>query len=118
MFNHYLQTRCIKMKTAARLAFYFTTIIMLVIISAACSGTGNIGETPPEAVCSSMINAKCTRCHYKTRICNALGSKSDREWQKSITSMVRRGAVLTEDEQNKVVACLSSLPQGSQVVCD
>jgi len=32
--------------------------------------------------------------------------------------MVRQGAELTEDEQNKVVACLSSLPQESQVVCD
>ena len=75
-------------------------------------------EAPPEMVCSSTINAKCMRCHYKTRICNALGTKSDREWKKTITFMVRRGAELTEDEQNKVVECLSSLPKGSQVVCD
>jgi hypothetical protein len=106
------------MKTAARLALYFTTVILLVIISAACSGTGNIGEPPPEAVCSSIINAKCTRCHYKTRICDALGTKSVRQWKKSTIFMVRQGAELTEDEQNKVVACLSSLPQGSPVVCD
>jgi len=32
--------------------------------------------------------------------------------------MVKQGAELTEDELNKVVACLSSLPLGSQVVCD
>jgi hypothetical protein len=75
-------------------------------------------EPPPEAVCSSIINAKCIRCHYKTRICDALGTKSVRKWKKTITFMVRRGAELTEDEQNKVAACLSSLPQGSQVVCD
>jgi len=75
-------------------------------------------EAPPEAVCSSMINAKCTRCHYKTRICNALGTKSDRKWGKTIRLMVSQGAELTKDEQNKVVACLSPLPQGSQVVCD
>jgi hypothetical protein len=75
-------------------------------------------KPPPEAVCSSIINAKCIRCHYKTRICDALGTKSVRKWKKTITFMVRRGAELTEDEQNKVVACLSSLPQGSQVVCD
>lgn len=106
------------MKTAARLALYLITIMVIAILVAACSGTGNIGEPPPEAVCSAMINAKCTRCHYKTRICDALGTKSVRKWQKSITFMVRQGAELTEDEQNKVVACLSSLPQGSQVVCD
>ena len=75
-------------------------------------------EPSPEAVCSSIINAKCTRCHYKTRICDALGTKSVRQWKKSTTFMVRQGAELTEDEQNKVVACLSSLPQGSPVVCD
>jgi hypothetical protein len=75
-------------------------------------------ESSLEAVCSSMVNAKCTRCHYKTRICNALDTKSVRKWQKTIRFMVRQGAELTEDEQNKVVECLSSLPQGSQVVCD
>jgi hypothetical protein len=31
--------------------------------------------------------------------------------------MIKQGAQLTEDEQNKVIACLSSLPKGSGVVC-
>ena len=93
--------------------------ISLVILTAGTALADNPQpEPPPEAVCSSMINAKCIRCHYKTRICNALGTKSVRKWKKSIKFMVRQGAELTEDEQNKVVECLSSLPQGSQVVCD
>jgi len=75
-------------------------------------------EVSPEAVCSSMINVKCTRCHYKTRICNALGTKSDDKWNETIALMVSRGAELTSVEQNNVVTCLSSLPEGSQVVCD
>jgi hypothetical protein len=75
-------------------------------------------EPSPEAVCSSIINAKCTRCHYKTRICDALGTKSVGKWEKSIRFMVRQGAQLTVSEQSKVVTCLSSLPRGSQVVCD
>ena len=75
-------------------------------------------EPTPEAVCSSIINAKCIRCHYKTRICNALGTKSVRQWENTIAFMVRRGAELTEDEQNKVVECLSLLPSESKVVCD
>src|SRR5210317_1297514 len=93
--------------------------ISLVLLTA---GTALAGEPQPEptleAVCSSIINAKCIRCHYKTRICSALGTKSVRKWEKSIRFMVRQGAKLTEDEQNKVVECLSSLPRGSQVVCD
>ena len=93
--------------------------ISLVLLTAGTALAGKPQpEPPPEAACSSMINAKCIRCHYKTRICNALGSKSVRQWENTISFMVRRGAELTEDEQNKVVECLSSLPRGSQVVCD
>jgi len=106
------------MKTVARFTIYFITMSMIFIFVAACSGTGNIGEAPPDAVCSSLVNAKCTRCHYKTRICDALGTKSVGKWGKTIAFMVKQGAELTLDEKNKVLACLSSLPQGSQVVCD
>ncbi len=93
--------------------------ISLVLLTAGTALAGKPQPEPtPEAVCSSIINAKCIRCHYKTRICNALGTKSVRKWEKSIRFMVRQGAELTEDEENKVVECLSSLPRGSQVVCD
>jgi hypothetical protein len=84
---------------------------------AACSGAAEIGETPKEAVCSSIVNAKCVRCHYKTRICDALGTKSARNWKRTIKFMQKQGAQLTEDEKNKVIACLISLPKGSDVVC-
>jgi hypothetical protein len=106
------------MKTAARFTIYFSTMVIIFIFFTACSGAGNIGEAPPKAVCGSLVNAKCTRCHYKTRICDALGTKSVRKWKQSITFMLKQGAQLTEDEQNKIVACLSTLPEGSEVVCD
>ena len=106
------------MKTATIFIGHFSAIVFIFIFLTACSGSGNIGEVPPDAVCSSMINAKCTRCHYKTRICDALGTKSVGKWKKTITFMVKQGAELTQDDQNKIVGCLSSLPQGSQVVCD
>ena len=106
------------MKTAARFIIYFSTIVIILIFVTACSGAGNIGEAPSNAVCSSLVNAKCTRCHYKTRICDALGTKSVRKWKQSINFMLKQGADLTEDEQNKIVACLSVLPEGSEVVCD
>jgi len=106
------------MKKTAQITSYFSMIGMIFIFVAACSGTGNIGEAPSKAVCSSLINAKCTRCHYKTRICDALGTKSIRKWKKSIKFMVRQGAELTDEEQNMIVACLSPLPAGSEVVCD
>ena len=96
---------------------YLLCVFAFLLLLASCSSTPEIGESPPDAVCSSLVDAKCTRCHYKTRICEALGTKSVRQWSKSIKFMIRQGAELTEDEQRKVIACLSSLPPGSEIVC-
>jgi len=96
----------------------FGLAITVFVFMAACSGPAEIGEAPPAAVCSSIIDTKCVRCHYKTRICDALGTKSVGKWQRSIKFMIKQGAQLTADEQNKVVACLFSLPKGSDVVCE
>ena len=98
------------------LQYLFLSQLLLVLLFA-CSGSNQIGEPPSDAVCSSIINTKCTRCHYKTRICHALGTKSVSEWRKTIKFMMSQGAGLTEDEQQKVVACLSSQPQGSEIIC-
>jgi hypothetical protein len=96
---------------------YFCLVFTVFLFVTACSGTVDIGATPSDAVCGSLIDDKCVQCHYKTRICDALGTKSVREWMRSIKFMIKQGAQLTEDEQNKVVACLSSLPKGSPIVC-
>ena len=87
------------------------------LLMTACSGSADIGEVPSAADCSALVNARCVRCHYKTRICDALGTKSVANWKRSIKFMIKQGAELTEDEQQKIVACLSSLPKGSDVVC-
>jgi len=96
--------------------YLFLLLVIFALVSA-CSAPPETGETPSEAVCSSIIDAKCVRCHYKTRICGALGTKSSRQWEKTLKFMIKQGAKLTEDEKNKVIACLSSLPAGSNVVC-
>jgi hypothetical protein len=87
------------------------------VITACSSSAPEKVEAPSESVCSSIINVKCVSCHYKTRICDALGTKSVRQWNKSIKYMVKLGAQLSADEQNKVIACLTSLPRGSDIVC-
>jgi hypothetical protein len=96
--------------------YVFVTGAVLMFLTS-CSGTPEIGTPPPDSVCSSIVNDKCTKCHYKTRICEALGKKSPGKWVKTINIMVKNGAQLTEDEKNKVIACLSSLPEGSTVIC-
>ena len=96
---------------------YLFLLLITFLLASACSGTDMIVEAPSEAVCNSIIDARCVRCHYKTRICDALGTKSVSKWKKTIKFMIKQGAELTEDEQNKVIMCLSSLPEGSDVVC-
>ena len=103
-----------RLKENIQYLFLVTAILMFV---SACSSTPVTGEAPADAVCSAIVDTKCVRCHYKTRICDALGTKSIRQWKKSIKFMVKQGAVLTEEEQNTVLACLSSMPEGSNIVC-
>ena len=97
---------------------YIYLTAAVVMLCAACSGTAEIGEAPSDEVCSAIVNVKCVKCHYKTRICDAVGTKSARYWKKTVNFMLKQGADLTGDEENKVIACLSSLPKGSKVVCD
>ncbi|MGB6289913.1 MAG: hypothetical protein WBD61_03465 [Desulfobulbales bacterium] len=106
------------MKIVSKSALSVFAAVTVLLFMAACSGTADIGEAPSAAVCKSIVDVKCVQCHYKTRICDALGTKSVGKWKQSIKFMIKQGAQLTEDEQNKVVACLSSLPRGSEVVCE
>ncbi len=106
------------MKTVMQAAIYLFLAISLFILMTACSPKAEMGEPPPDAVCSAIVNTKCVRCHYKTRICDTLGTKSISQWKRSIKFMIKQGAELTEDEENKVIACLSALPPGSAVVCE
>lgn len=105
------------MNIVMKSVIYFFGSITILAFMAACSGAVEIGEAPSDAVCSSIINAKCVRCHYKTRICDALGTKSVNNWKRTIKFMQKQGAQLTDDEIGKVIACLSSLPKGSDIAC-
>ena len=103
-------------RTRQSLLYLFLLLILFVLVNG-CSSSTKIEASPSEAVCTALVDAKCVMCHYKTRICDALGTKSVREWKKTLKFMVKQGAELSQDEQNKVLACLSSLPKGSAVVC-
>ena len=105
------------MNTVMKSVMHAFVLIAVLLFLAACSGTAEIGKAPADAVCSSLVDAKCVRCHYKTRICDALGTKSVGNWKRTVKFMVKQGAQLTDDENNKIIACLSALPKGSDVVC-
>lgn len=92
-------------------------LLLTGMLPAACSSPEVPVNAPPASVCSSIIDTKCVRCHYTTRICDALGTKSAAKWRKTVNFMMKQGAGLTEDEQQKVIACLVSMPAGSDIVC-
>jgi hypothetical protein len=106
------------MKTVIKSALYLSAVITVLLLMTACGGTAEIGGAPSGAACKALVDAKCIQCHYKTRICDALGTKSVGNWKRTMKFMLQQGAQLTQDEQNKVIACLSSLPRGSEVVCE
>ncbi|KPK27444.1 MAG: hypothetical protein AMJ61_05730 [Desulfobacterales bacterium SG8_35_2] len=105
------------MKTVMLPVSHLIAAITVLVLMVSCSGTADVGEAPPDEVCKALIDAKCVKCHYKTRICDALGTKSVGKWKRTIKFMIKQGAQLTQDDQNKVIACLSSMPKGSEIVC-
>ena len=92
-------------------------IIGSVFLYAACGSSSEVGGGSVDADCQSIIANKCVQCHYKTRICDALGTKSKRKWKRTIKFMVKQGAILSKAEQATVTECLSTMPKGSEMVC-
>jgi len=80
-----------------------------------CLG-GNVAFAGSEQ-CAELIDTRCQGCHYKSRICQALGKKSKWKWKRSVGNMVRYGAKLSGPEQKIVIDCLASAPAGADYVC-
>ena len=53
----------------------------------------------------TLLNQRCTRCHSLTRVINA--KHSEAQWSQIVSQMVRRGAQLSGDEENVLVAYLA-----------
>ncbi len=108
-----------------KLPITIIVFIVSVFLYAACSGsseeggqsTGTVGGQSTSTDCQAIIDVKCVKCHYKTRICDALGTKSKRKWKRTIKFMVKQGAQLSKEEQVLVVDCLSTMAKASDIVC-
>jgi hypothetical protein len=100
-----------------KLPITIIVFIVSVFLYAACSGSSEEGGQSTSTDCQAIIDVKCVKCHYKTRICDALGTKSKRKWKRTIKFMVKQGAQLSKEEQVLVVDCLSTMPKASDIVC-
>jgi hypothetical protein len=101
-----------------RLIITIFALLVSVFLFAACGSSSEVVvATSTGGDCQATINEKCVKCHYKTRICDALGTKSKRKWKRTIKFMVKQGAQLSKEEQALVVECLNAMPKGSETVC-
>ena len=67
--------------------------------------------------CRSLIDSKCIDCHYKSRICYALGKKSRRRWRRTINNMVDYGTRLTDKEIETITDCLFKAAPNTPYAC-
>ena len=101
-----------------KLTITLIALLVSVFLYAACGGSSEVEvATSTGGDCRTMIDTKCVKCHYKTRICDVLGTKSKRKWKRTIKFMVKQGAEISKDDQVALVECLSTMPKGSEVVC-
>ena len=57
--------------------------------------------------CLALLLNRCEECHYITRVCQKLKTKSKRSWKRSLKVMVKRGLKVTPGETKTLVKCLS-----------
>jgi hypothetical protein len=67
--------------------------------------------------CIEKIQAKCTGCHYPSRICEQIGQKSRRGWEVTIKRMLRYGLELSRDKQDEMLDCLQGLEKDRGNLC-
>jgi mono/diheme cytochrome c family protein len=89
-----------------RVRFTFALLIGIIVLGivAACGGT----PTQPEEVGVSgetLLEERCSTCHGTDRVTQA--SKTQEEWDQTVTNMVEKGAELTAEEQEVLVAYLA-----------
>jgi len=63
--------------------------------------------TSTDGSCRSMLEASCLACHSEARICQKLGRKSKKRWERTIARMVKHGANMSSTDQDALSNCLA-----------
>lgn len=66
---------------------------------------------------SSLVMSACTECHSAKPMCDALGKKSQSDWENTIQRMVEMGANVPSDMQQPMAAWFSAQQPGSAPLC-
>lgn len=68
--------------------------------------------------CCELLEENCTSCHYKSRICDKVGTKNKRSWKNTTKRMIRYGLKIDKAEVAKITDCLVELEGNSKEFCD
>ena len=66
--------------------------------------------------CKTLLQNRCSSCHVAKYICPRLGSNSI-YWKWVMHTMVKEGAMLTSQEKDQLVDCLSSSNAQARSFC-
>lgn len=89
---------------------------LLIVVGLLLSITAFCQENTVKS-CGTLLVERCEKCHYSTRVCQVLEKKSLRKWKKTMSRMIRYGAVLTPAEESFLVDCLFSAKAGDKDIC-
>lgn len=70
-----------------------------------------------EFSCGQLLVERCDSCHYISRPCQNLGNKSRWRWKRTLNTMIRHGAQLTNAEAEQLLTCLSDQEATILMVC-
>ena len=71
-----------------------------------------------DTACIDLLVGKCRECHYLTRICQSLDKKSKWQWKRSIRTMAKRGAEVSRQQEDQILACLASKAADVVAFCE
>lgn len=76
------------------------------------------GSGRAEEECAPLVQNKCSTCHFVTHICPKIAQGKGRSyWTAMVGNMVRSGLVATEQEQERISACLASPDAMVKALC-
>ncbi|MDH4320849.1 MAG: hypothetical protein OEV73_05045 [Desulfobulbaceae bacterium] len=79
--------------------------------------TNNTAHDNTPAPCTAILNTHCVVCHHATRICQKLGKKNRKGWERTISNMISHGAQLTPAEKKTLIDCLDRQTPEVQEYC-
>ncbi len=96
------------MITRKRINLTLALVIAIITLGvlAACGGADTTSQPEEGGVSgATLLEERCSTCHGTDKVTQA--SKTQEEWEQTVTNMVEKGAELTAEEQEVLVAYLA-----------